>query len=135
MKVIVCLDDNAGMLFFSKRQSRDKAVVDDINKLTEGAVLAMSQYSYDLFKETGREDINVFSNGGQPPVCDYLFVENPEYIKEDELDEIIVYYWGRKYPSDRRCTVNFDKYTIAEELEFKGNSHDKIIRRRYIPNK
>ena len=30
MKIIVCLDDYGGMLFNSRRQSRDRMLIDDI---------------------------------------------------------------------------------------------------------
>lgn len=35
MNVIVCVDDNNGMLFNKRRQSRDKAVIDKIINITK----------------------------------------------------------------------------------------------------
>ena len=45
MKAIVCLDDNEGMTFAGRRQSRDRVVCADILFLTRGKKLFMNAYS------------------------------------------------------------------------------------------
>ena len=41
MKIIVCLDDNSGMMFNRRRQSRDRVVIDDIIACAQGGELCV----------------------------------------------------------------------------------------------
>ena len=49
MKVIVCIDDNKGMLFNARRQSRDRAVIEDI--MSESEKVWIHTFSEKLFEE------------------------------------------------------------------------------------
>ena len=44
MKIIICLDDDNGMMFNNRRQSRDEKVVKDIIEMTDGHSLWMNDY-------------------------------------------------------------------------------------------
>ena len=48
MNIIVCIDDNQGMLFNKRRQSRDVKVLEDIATLTD--TLWISSFSEKLFE-------------------------------------------------------------------------------------
>ena len=61
MIVIVCVDDNLGMMFNNRRQSRDVEVVKKIAEITKGSRLWMNKYSYELFEKLDRSNINVDS--------------------------------------------------------------------------
>ena len=53
MIVIVCLDDKKGMMFNHRRQSRDQAVTDRIQKICAGKKLWMNAYSDKLYGSLG----------------------------------------------------------------------------------
>ena len=40
MNIIVCLDDNLGMLFNKRRQSKDRRVLEDIEKFTNEVLIS-----------------------------------------------------------------------------------------------
>lgn len=137
MKLVVCVDDNMGMSFNSRRVSQDSEVVNRIRSLACKEILWMSGYSVRLFLEQS-------SSGGQPDsvhVCisdepeksaradDYCFVENRELNLDTikNAKEIVLFRWNRKYPSDVKFTIPLELYwTLKKSVEFSGTSHDKI---------
>jgi hypothetical protein len=131
MKVIVCLDDNGGMLFNNRRQSRDKEVLKDVFNNLEGEKLHISPFSEKLFADYP-ENVKVsekfLAEAGESDVC---FVENELLKNISGINEIIVYKWNRVYPSDFKCDVDFSNYTLTETFDFKGFSHEKITKETY----
>lgn len=132
MRVIVCLDDKNGMLFNKRRQSRDRVVVEDIQEKTAGCKLWMNAYSAKLFEDTGNicieEDFLAKSQAGE-----YCFVEDKSLATyEDEIEELIVYRWGRVYPSDKKIDIDLNGYTMTCEDEIVGFSHPEMKRQIYI---
>ena len=76
MKVILCLSDGGGMMFNKRRQSRDKALIDDIGNLCADGIVFISDFSLPLF-EDGVADVIAVSNPlSAAGVGDYAFVEN-----------------------------------------------------------
>lgn len=72
MKIIVCVDDGMGMLFNHRRQSRDRILIEDVLKLTEGHTLYINSFLEKLFdKATVNE--NILDVAGDDNYC---FVEN-----------------------------------------------------------
>ena len=51
MKIILCLDDNNGMLFNNRRQSRDRVLVEDIINNLQGEKLNIFEFSKALFED------------------------------------------------------------------------------------
>ena len=49
LKVIVALDDNLGMMFNHRRQSRDRILISDIAEMVEGKKIYIDKYSEILF--------------------------------------------------------------------------------------
>ena len=136
MKIIVCLDDQNGMMFNQRRQSQDRMVREDIMQLS--LPIVMNAYSYKMFeKEVFAERIVV--NNDLPVLKEacYQFIEDLD-IKpyEDQITEIIVYSWNRNYPRDLKWTIDLtDKqWQIISETEFQGSSHDCITKKVYIRN-
>ena len=124
MKIIVCLDDNGGMLFNNRRQSRDRAVCEDIIKNLDGEKLFLSPFSQLLF-ENYNDSICVYEDFLEKGyIC---FCENQSLLQY-EADEIIVYKWNRVYPADFYCDIDFSVYSLSEQTEFQGNSHEKITK-------
>ena len=131
MKIIICLDDALGMLFNSRRQSRDRCVTDDIIKLTKGKGLYISPFSKKLFDEREGEyelceDMLSSAQSGE-----YCFVENmpiKPYIAR--VEEIVVYRWNRLYPSDVKLDIDIEKegFKKLSSEDFEGYSHEKITK-------
>ncbi|MDE6952297.1 MAG: hypothetical protein K2P09_00625 [Erysipelotrichales bacterium] len=127
MKVIVCVDDRMGMMFNKRRLSQDYLLIKDVLTLTNGHVW-MNEYSSSLFQKEGIVDNDFLKKSD-----DYCFVENVDikpYLYK--IDELIIYYWNRKYPADMYFDVDLSEWKMLDHIEFKGNSHEKILRERYV---
>ena len=124
MKLVVCLDDNNGMMFNKRRQSRDKILIENVLEICKGEKLYTNEYSAKLFPENAVEICVNPENG-------YCFAEN-FIVDEEYVDEIIVYKWNRLYPADTYFNINLENWTLAEVVDFEGSSHEKITRERYV---
>lgn len=127
MKLIVCLDDNKGMMFNNRRQSRDRVLIENVLELCKGEKLYTNEYSSKLFPETSVEifeSIEEIGNG-------YCFAENFT-VNEDHIEEIIVYKWNRVYPADVHFNIDLDNWNLTETVDFEGSSHEKITREIYV---
>lgn len=130
MKVIICLDDNNGMLFNHRRQSRDKKIIEDIYAYTNELWIApFSQKIFELvdIKLTVSDMFLIDATSES-----YCFVEDKNLKPyEDRIEQLIVYKWNRKYPSDFKCDLCLKNWTLMESIDFVGNSHDKITKEIY----
>ncbi len=131
MNIIVCLDDNKGMLFNKRRQSRDKKVIEDILNTIKDDIY-LNSFSSDLFEEyLELPNIHVV-DGISPNNESYYFVEDIDLKEyEDEINSIIIYKWNRVYPKDLTFEIDLNKYNLESEEEFVGNSHEKITKQIY----
>lgn len=103
VNLILCLDNRNGMSFNGRKQSRDRMVDADVEMLS---------------KEEG--------------IDRYIRIDFwKDAPKEEEIEEILVYRWDKKYPADEFCPIDFSKWTLVEQKEFAGYSHEKITRERY----
>lgn len=126
MKLIVCLDDNKGMMFNKRRQSRDRVLIENVIELCKGEKLYTNEYSVALFPENAVEvfeSIEDIENA-------YCFAENFT-VNEECVDEIIVYKWNRLYPADTYFNIDFGGWSLIETVDFEGSSHEKITREIY----
>ena len=130
ISVAITVDDKMGLAFNKRRQSRDRKLIEDLFKKTQGAIY-VSDYSLPLFE--GYEDkISVVED----PIRDCpdgacCFIEMTHigpYL--DEIGELIVYGWNRLYPSDKKLDINIDDvgFKMTAKYEFVGSSHDKITK-------
>ncbi len=135
MKIFVCLDDNNGMMFNHRRQSRDTKVLEDVVHTAGDMGIMMNHYSKNLFDgiECGVDLFfeDMFLDEAPEGMC--CFVENePLAPYENKIQEIIIYRWNRMYPSDMKFDINLDEWTIKETTEFPGKSHKNITKEVYI---
>lgn len=133
MIVIICLDDDNGMVFNKRRQSRDRAVIERICKNFAGKRIFVSEYSAELFSDKSliHVDNNFLENAEKDDVC---FVEKKSlspYI--DKMETIIVYRWNRKYPSDIKLDIPLidSDWSLISSVDFAGHSHEKITEEIY----
>ncbi len=133
MIIIVCLDENEGMMFQGRRQSRDKAVSDRIQQICKGKKLWMNSYSYQLYGilEGAVEDEEFIHKAGRGEFC---LVENERLSTvRKNIEAMIVFWWNRSYPGDFRMDLDLSEWNKVLVGEFPGNSHDKITEVCYRP--
>ena len=135
MTVIVCLSDGGGMMFNKRRQSRDRAVIQDIENLVCDGALFISEFSLSLFSESNLSVIAVTDPISAASHGDFVFVEDRgvgEY--SGKIEKLVIYRWNRKYPTDLKFDIDPDAagMKLADALEFAGKSHEKITREIWI---
>lgn len=126
MKLIFCIDDKKGLMFFGKRQSQDSVLREWILNHTAGSKLWMSSYSAKQFKDlTGYivDDDYI----AKAAVGDYCFIEDKGYSL-DNVTEIILCHWNRKYQADKVFDIDLkgEGFKRTDSIDIKGSSHDKI---------
>ena len=134
MKLIAIVDDNYGMMFNNRRQSKDSVLIDRIAELSKDSKLWVSMYTRSLFPHN--TNIVLSQNFGQADK-DYCFVEDDKVsdIKE-HIDIIYLYRWNRVYPSDTTFPEKLlNDFVLENTDEFQGSSHDKITEEIYRKNK
>ena len=133
VKVIICIDDEGGMLFNGRRQSRDPVVSDDIISSIGDKRLLISPFSEKLFPNEKRVKIckNPLSRAKSEDFC---FIENlPLLPYIDEINTVIVYKWNRLYPTDKFLDIPLSdgSFKLCETSEMVGVSHEKITKEIY----
>jgi len=131
MTLIFCVDDNFGLMFNKRRQSRDSAVLEDIKNSFLGEKILISPYSEKLFNEAGVDYAVCENFDTQDGIC---FVEdkyNPEMLKI--ADVVILYHWGKVYPTDVKLDYQLlaADFTLSDSSQIVGTSHKEIKKERY----
>jgi hypothetical protein len=135
MIVILCIDDNKGMMFNHRRQSKDRVLLIDMIEYSKENRLYLNEYSYKLFSDFSTENIIIDSEFlDKAGLGDYCFVEDQALLSyEHRIEKLIIYKWNRRYPADLYLDITLgDPWKIIDTTEFKGSSHDKIIKEIYI---
>lgn len=131
MKLIFCIDDNNGIMFNNRRQSRDSVLCERICALCEGSVLWMSEYSAKLFEDADglKADNEYMTKAGDDDFC---FVEDLDYSLED-CTQVVLYKWNRHYPADRYFEADLKAlgFKLISKYDFAGSSHKKITEEIY----
>lgn len=133
MNIIICIDDNNGMMFNHRRQSQDKYLREHLLNMIGTSPLWMNAYSKKQFEEdfyicVSENFLEAASEG------EYCFVEDQDIIPYlEKIEKIILFRWNRSYPAD----VYFDAsllscgWILTEVEEFAGSSHEKITKEVY----
>ncbi|MBR4863473.1 MAG: ribonuclease Z [Oscillospiraceae bacterium] len=130
MQLIVCLDNQRGMCFNKRRQSRDRMVTEKICSIVRDKQLHVPVYSAALFAQS---EISLSVSE------DYLkeatesdgiaFVERDSVASfADDVNKLYVFLWNRDYPSDMKFPMDAfaGKLSKREVCEFPGSSHETI---------
>lgn len=139
MNIIVCVDDNNGMLFNHRRQSQDRVLRQRVLNLALNSRLLMNAYSCKQFAQDADEadcaGITVSEDFlAEALPGDFCFVETDalEPVK-DKIEKLIIYRWNRKYPADFRFDLNVEEgFQMTSTEEFTGSSHEKITEEIYV---
>lgn len=151
MNIIICVDDNNGMMFNKRRQSKDYTVRQHIIADAAGTAIWLNSYSASQFEDTDFRDTTLncpkFNTIQKPLLCidedfldkagekEFAFVENLPIKKcENKINQLILYKWNRKYPADFYFDINIadGSWQLTSVEEFPGSSHDKISKEVYI---
>lgn len=131
MKLIICIDDNNGMMFNKRRQSKDAAVRADIASEVGTHRIWMNSYSAKQFTDTPNLTICVEEDFLKHAAeGDYVFME--EKVTEIDPEQLIVYRWNRLYPADVYFNFDLSAYKQERSSEFTGTSHEKITKEVYV---
>ena len=125
MNVIVCIDDNGGLLFNKRRQSKDRAVLERIREIVGDNTLWITNFSKGMFGEEVVLDDQMLDKAREEDFC---FVENISLsLYKNRITRLYLFRWNRKYPSDFTLDIDYSNFlkNIKEE-EFAGNSHERI---------
>lgn len=133
MTIVICLDDNNGMLFNNRRQSRDSAVIGDLVEYSNGRKIFINEFSKALFSEFQDKVIvsdTFLDDANENDIC---FVENVDLISfKDKISALVIYKWNRVYPQDFKFNLDLNKFTLTKATEIIGTSHEKITREIYV---
>ena len=129
MTVYVCLDDRNGMRFNNRRQSRDRAVLEDIRAAIP-KVLTVDSCSEALVQEAG---IPYTLIDGEIPEDAHFFLEAGDVsCIVSNASALVIYRWNRHYPADVRFDADLSGFTLESTTEFPGKSHDRITKEVYL---
>ena len=146
MKIIVCVDNQNGMMFNHRRQSQDRVLRKRILELTGGKKLWMNAYSQKQFLQGNmpkeQEQSGQLGQSGQIQADEaflekagpgeYCFVEDKDVVPyESRIEEVILCHWNRDYPADVFFEVDLSKWRLEERKDFSGYSHEKITKEIY----
>ena len=104
MNLIVCLDDNNGMAFNERRQSRDRTLTRKMIEMLNGHRVWMS------------------------PASAKMFLDAPDGI----VQSITVFRWNRVYPADLIFPIDLSAWRKFYTEDFEGSSHEIITREMYV---
>ncbi len=141
MILIVCIDDNKGMMFNHRRQSQDRVLRRHILDMVGNGKLWMNEYSGKMFAKDSEEllqgpvqtdeDFLKKASSGE-----YCFVETNScgldmFPDTTNIESVVLYKWNRVYPADQYFTKYLSGWKLVETAEFAGSSHEKIMEERY----
>lgn len=132
MILITCLDEQLGMAFNRRRQSRDRALIADICAQISGAPIWMDSRSAALFNES---EANICCNEAfveKAGKGEYCFMEfaSPSSVAS-EIEKLIIYRWNRRYQADIYFDIDLGSWQLESTSEFPGTSHEKITKEVY----
>ncbi len=134
MNIIVCIDDDNGMLFHGRRQSKDRILRQQARALAQGQPLWMNSYTAGQFREDGCEVVSDEAFLENAPEDAWCFVENVDVIPVvNKIQKVVLYRWNRLYPSDVKFPTELfaPKWQLISTRTFAGSSHDEITEEVY----
>ncbi len=133
ISVAVCLDDELGMMFYGRRQTRDRVLCREFLDSVNGRKIYVNSFSSVLFPDAA----NLIISDNPLEECEgggVVFAENLD-IKAHlpDINEFIIYRWNRSYPSDKKFDINLEneKFNLTSIIEFEGSSHGNIRKEIY----
>ena len=110
MILFICTDEDMGMWFNNRRQSRDRVLRKRILGIVGDGILWMNSYSAAQFTERTsiRIDEDFLEKAKDGEFC---FAEEPPLLPYEYLfEQIIMYRWNRSYPSDLHFDIPLEAH-------------------------
>lgn len=128
MILTLCVDDNLGLRFNKRRQSRDSVLISDLSK--RAGTLWIHPDSAKLFEGFPvMVDIDYLEKAMTGEWC---FCEDTQYLDHCErIEKIVLYRWNRVYPKDMTFAFPGQWHLVAS-TDFPGSSHEIITREEYV---
>ena len=135
MILIVCIDDNKGMMFNHRRQSQDRVLRRHILDMVGNGKLWMNEYSGKMFAKDSEEllhgpvqtdeDFLKKASSGE-----YCFVETNScgldmFPDTANIESVVLYKWNRVYPADQYFTMDLSDWKLVGTVFFAASSHEK----------
>lgn len=131
----IIISEYSGILF---ENAKGNVVVFDSEKEDSDTVLSESDKANMLVSDFEKEEMNdIAFNVDKTDEQDFYFIEKVEHLNKinwNKIDELILYRWDKKYPTDYSFIVDKDEFRLKNTLEFQGYSHEKINREVYVKN-
>ncbi len=132
MHVLLTVDENYGIAYNYRRQSRDRKVAERIASIVGKKTLWCTETTAKILGEIPGLKLS------QTPLLtagrgEYVFAERQQIDEvEEKIESIYLFHWNKVYPSDVRLHFDFSGWTKVSEEEFEGNSHPHITLERYV---
>lgn len=124
MNVIICVDNNMGLAFNNRRQSRDGILNEKIISKIRGK-LKIEAYSKSLFPSdriSVVDDILKETSSGE-----WCFSEKRSLKGfENKIEQLMICRWNRVYPANVHLDIDLKGWQLLSTEEFAGSSHEKI---------
>lgn len=133
MILISCVDDDLGLRFNHRRQSRDKALAQHILDRSGGEIW-LHPDSEKLFDECPDAMLHCISSPEETPDGGWCFWESP-VSPALRPEKILLYHWNRAYPADEYYVYpgGQHRWKCLKSTDFPGFSHPKITEEVLIP--
>lgn len=133
MTLIVCADEQGGLLFHNRRLSRDSEVCKHILDFCGDKPLWMNSYSATIFPLNTpniRVSEKFLEEAGEGEFC---FAENTDFSSVFlKAKRVVIYRWNRNYPSNVKLQQKLlSERNLVSKVDFPGNSHPCITQEVY----
>lgn len=126
MTVICAVDDDMGLSFNGRRQSRDRAVTERICELCREMPVHTTASGARLLPE-GTEVYLSEDPLRDTPEGEGCFIETMDPAEAaDRVERVILFRWNRHYPADVRFTLPLEDMTLLSRVEYPGSSHERL---------
>ena len=133
MHLLVCVDNNKGMMFMGRRQSTDRKLREHILALCGGRRLWMNAYTRSQFTQAGNYGVaEDFLLRAQKE--EFCFAETCSLLPAEGLCETITLFcWGRVYPATLFFDIPLEQHgwRLVSREEIQGYSHPCIRKEVY----
>ena len=127
MTLVLCLDDDHGMMFNHRRQSRDRILIAELLETVGDRRLFVSPYSKPLFPPEAANISVTDDPCAAAGEDDFAFVEDTDPTPHwGKVSTLLIYRWNRLYPADRHFTCDLTGFRMTDASAFAGTSHDTI---------
>lgn len=129
MTLIVCLDQQNGLMFNNRRQSFDRYVQNMIQERVSDQPLIVAEYSIKKFPDAQAVNTMPASFDG------FCFAETKELATSclPFAETVIVYRWDKSYPADTYFSVEESElFELTDSFEFEGYSHETVTEEIYV---